>query len=458
MQAKKVIHQKPCPRVQVLDYKGNHKLWFGLNNIPTLQSLSFSLSENDLSGSFSLSFFPDFDGASLFDKIDVFDIVKIYEDYAVISSNGEAGSADVYPVFTGIIHSKKYAASAGDSGVMRRMSVTGTAITGLVSEFKISLDVTAQAVTTLATAAEHINKSLTIQNSTSGAKVKDIILNVWETFVELSSEHGAPAVSECIAALLGDASDFFDIEDIEIGYPIGNLLQGEAEMSFIDIIESLLPIPYYEKTAYTDKTGAMKIRMRECPFSPSNWKALSCIEIDNRLVKSFDLEASDSEVYTVFYAWLEGSPISERTYLITGLYDSKENKIPQVDEEKFKKYGYKPLFAHFRGYSEPEGGDTTSEEAMTNATANLVEWFSHLDEMPKGSITLALTYKDGNGFIMPGDRVSFLGMEFYVEGISHSWTYNGGGEINLSVSRGGVYDESGAWSRAENITKVAHVK
>ena len=41
---------------------------------------------------------------------------------------------------------------------------------------------------------------------------------------------------------------------------------------------------------------------------------------------------------------------------------------------------------------------------------------------------------------MPGDIVLFLGCEFYVEGITHSWNYGAGGEITISVSRGGKYN------------------
>ena len=53
---------------------------------------------------------------------------------------------------------------------------------------------------------------------------------------------------------------------------------------------------------------------------------------------------------------------------------------------------------------------------------------------------------------MPGEKVKFLGGEFYVEGISHNWTYGQGGDINLSVSRGGEYQD-GSFTPLKDFTK-----
>ena len=56
---------------------------------------------------------------------------------------------------------------------------------------------------------------------------------------------------------------------------------------------------------------------------------------------------------------------------------------------------------------------------------------------------------------MPGDIVSFLKGEFYVEGVTHSWNYGAGGEVNISVSRGGIYT-NGFFFKYEGITdKIA---
>ena len=80
------------------------------------------------------------------------------------------------------------------------------------------------------------------------------------------------------------------------------------------------------------------------------------------------------------------------------------------------------------------------------------EWFGNLDRMMNGSITLAMTYNDDRP-IMPGEVIGFLGGQFYVEGISHSWNYGQGGDINLSVSRGGDYDKGGKFHPFNGISE-----
>ena len=55
---------------------------------------------------------------------------------------------------------------------------------------------------------------------------------------------------------------------------------------------------------------------------------------------------------------------------------------------------------------------------------------------------------------MPGDIILFLGGEFYVEGVTHSWNYGAGGEINLSVSRGGKYENGSFKGEIPNFTSL----
>ena len=71
--------------------------------LSVLQSMQFTLSVNDISGSFSLTLFPEIGNDSLFDKIKVLDIVVIKEAEK--------------PVFTGIVKRKTYVAQTNDNGV-----------------------------------------------------------------------------------------------------------------------------------------------------------------------------------------------------------------------------------------------------------------------------------------------------------------------------------------------------
>lgn len=465
MRAASVIHHRPCPRIQIVNPEtGAVKLSFYLDTIRSLQSFNFSLSNGDLDGSFSLTFFPDRFGkdSALFDVIAKLDVVLIYEGYTVINFpdektriNAASNQYAAYPVFTGIIRTKKYVTQMGDSGATRRMSITGTAITGLVSQFAISLDVEAACLTKQFEALESFRKSLTIKNS-EATKVKEIILSAWDAFCELSNQLGTPKMLEYINRFMGGSDAFFDIEDLDLGYKIGSLFRGETTHDFFSIADYVVPSPYYEKTAYTNRDGKMKIRIRQSPFDADKWSKNQKIKLDGRHVKSFELTESDSEVYTVFFTYLDGSPIEERKTRVIASQNGNTNSLVQYDAEKFKVYGYRPLFASFRGYT-PSDSDSdsdskkTGEEAMREATKNLRNWYGNLENMLSGSITLAMTYRNETNFIMPGDVVEFLGGEFYVDGVSHSWTYNGGGEINLSVSRGGKY-ENGSWARLSGVT------
>jgi hypothetical protein len=70
-------------------------------------------------------------------------------------------------------------------------------------------------------------------------------------------------------------------------------------------------------------------------------------------------------------------------------------------------------------------------------------WFSRLDEMYSGTITLVTNFKDKTKNPKAGYCVSFLGGEFYVEKSEHSWNYGKTPVNRLTVSRGMVYDLNG---------------
>ena len=128
------------------------------------------------------------------------------------------------------------------------------------------------------------------------------------------------------------------------------------------------------------------------------------------------------------------------------------------DTESFKTYGYRPMIAHFIGYGTKDGKqDSDTHTRMAEMSEKLKEWYENLPDMLKGSATLSMVF-DGNNAtnkIQPGEVVQFLEGEFYVEGVTHSWNYGQGGEVNLSVSRGGKYLDSGKFKgKIENLTSL----
>ena len=232
MNARQIVYQRPCPKIIIKDPEtGNtvksknsgEKLEFRAGANTNLLSYSFTLSINDISGSFSATFYPDYnDGKgntfSLFDDFEKLQVVEIYEGN---------GTSTGKPVFCGIIRSKKYVAQTSDSGGHRRISITGTAITGLVSQFYINLDVAACAMTKeLRTQAELIKK-LTI-NGEKEKEVKKIVKTVWDCFYEISKQIGTPKIKEYIERFAGSIETLFDVDDSKFHYPLGCIFKGQT--------------------------------------------------------------------------------------------------------------------------------------------------------------------------------------------------------------------------------------
>ena len=444
MNVKNVIYQRPVPRIVVKEpATGEEKVSFNTTDCKNLLSYQFSLSINDITGSFSITLFPDLvtaDGyKSLNDVLQKLQIVEIYE-----------GGQN--PVFTGIIKRKKYAAQTTDDGGMRRLVISGTAVTGMVSQFYINCDVKAQAITGQYIANEAIRKALTIQLEDK-KKIKEVILAIWEQFLEVSKQNGTPKIAEFINTSMGSVEDFFDVSDIELAYPLACVFTGEQTQDFYSLIDGVVPVPYYERFAYMGNDGKMKIKIRKCPFG-DEWTSLNITELQPNQVKGLDLVESDEEVYTVFYAYLNGYPIDENKALVLSTMENKIDPTLIVSTEKYKIYGYRPLIVHFQGYS-PVDGEQDSDTNMQDVTKEIKEWFENLPDMYSGNINLAMTHSDKT--IQPGERISYLGGEFYVEGISHSWNYNSGGDINLSVSRGGHYSMGGRFTKFTGLTDLLNL-
>lgn len=463
MNARQIVYQRPCPKIIIKDPEtGNTvksknsgaELEFVAGANTNLLSYSFTLSINDITGSFSATFYPDYnDGKgntfSLFDDFKKLQIVEIYEGN---------GTSSEKPVFCGIIRSKKYAAQTNDSGGHRRISITGTAITGLVSQFYINLDVAACAMTKqLRTQEELINK-LTI-NKGKEKEVRKIVKMVWDCFYEISQQLGTPKIKEYIERFAGSIETLFDVDDSKFHYPLGCIFKGQTTQDFFSLIDEIIPSPCYEKFAYMGTDGKMKIKMRLVPFSSSNWKALEHTPIPATVLQHFDLTESDSEVYTAFYAYLNGYSVDEQKSLMISTIKDKAG-VDKVlkDTEAFKTYGYRPMIAHFIGYGTKDGEqDSDTSSSMAEMSEKLKEWYENLPDMLKGSVTLSMVFDGDNATnkIQPGEVVQFLGGEFYVEGVTHSWNYGQGGEVNLSVSRGGKYLDSGKFKgKIENLTSL----
>lgn len=450
MKSSTIIHQRPAPKVEVLDSEGGWLLTLGTLQDPVLQSYQFSLSNNDVNGSFSLTLFPERiepvtggRGPSYFDLIPLLSIVKIYE--------GTASKPADKPVFTGVVNKKRYVMQAGDS-VSRRLSVSGVAITSLVSQFKLIMDVTCLTVRDKlgnAGVGKELSEKLAGCDTMAG-----LIEVLWKFFCDKALQFGTCKVLECIQKYMGETSEVFRIKgEMRLFYSPSSLYDDTGENCVMEIVDKVTPAPLYEKTAITADDGKMCIRVREVPFDNKNWNALDCFPITPILVKDITVEQSDKEVYTAFFAYLNGFPVDKdklMTEAITGSTPPTDHNGMLSDENMFQLYGYRPLVASFNGFDGVK--DNKLIEKINKMTEEIRNYYCHLPQMLSGNITLAMEY-GAEHWVMPGSKVKVLGGEFYVDGISHSWSYGGGGEINLAISRGGKYND-GNFSPLKDFTKA----
>ena len=465
------ISQAPQPVVRIVTFnpKTNeevHVLRFSPKEKETnvLQSYSFKYSTSDTDGQFSLTLYPGNIGEGwkkdpipIFDKIKPLQIVKIYE------RDSECKTPD----FVGVINRKKFVAQSG-SGL--RISVTGKSVASFISRFKISLDLNAMAITNQLKSdyaiATKFTTDLAEEFAKKDVKISDVLQSVWDYAVLCAKDCLSLSTSDIekyVKKYLG--SDFFDMDKSEVlKYPLSNIFNGQSTINYWDIVSNIISFPVYEKFAFIDKYGKTKIKIRKVPFDcsgdglGSSWDKLEeeGTEIDPKIVKSFDFELSDDEVYTVFFSYIKGSPIdSDKALRLYAQTDGESDQNVDISD-KAKIYGYSPLTCTLNGYSSKEtkkeidNRKKTTNDYLGELNKHLENWFGHLDEMFKGNITLATVLEEQ--MPMCGEIVSFLGGEFYVNEVEHSWSYGGNPETKLTVSRGGDYSTK-KFKPLENITK-----
>lgn len=401
-----------------------------------LISYNFEKNIHNLSGEFSLSLK---DTNKYFSEIKTLDMVKILEGGKL--------------VFCGVVESVTFSKSATQGNMV---VVKGKEICHLLEMFFISYDLSSMIFLNNNEKADvqNIEFKLAVNNGTKPALIKDSLKTVYNDFSNAaanSEKYGMGFIKAYIDRYLED--DFFVCEDtLKFDYPIStNLFQEGSEVSFIDFIRNLLHSSVYEIFGIIDEKEMSKIKVRQVPFDKESWKKLQtkAITIDTDFLTSYSLRKSCEEVYTTFISYLNNSPESSETNQRAMSLENKPHVI--VNEHKFKRYGYKPLKVNFVGFNNNCSSPETSEEyenqikEQSDLVSNLEllnkdlnEWYSKLDEMLTGSISLVNQWKD---FIQVGEVIKFNDNYFYVTSVSHNWKYGSNGTITLTVDRGGRYKD-----------------
>jgi len=474
MQNRQATVQSPRPEVKIYDPESNTpKLEFDTleRHYKGLREYSFRTSVDDVKGQFSLTFYPDeYDGSGpIFDEIHELDIVEIYETknhktggvrqtikqiperdvkkYGKTYVMTDITPVKILPTFTGVIRSKKYASQISGTSVSRKLVITGHSVAGLAAEFRMNMDTSAQVITEELAAQDNVAKSLTISllEGNDPLKLKEVIEKIWDAFEKLSTRYGKlsnPKILKILKKWTGD--DFLDTDEkITLNYPLGCVFNAKSTQGFFDIVEGIIPYQVYEKFAYMDRdAGEMRIKIRECPFDDGPWKKAKspCYEIPLKLVKAIDIEQNDNEVYTVFFSYLDGYPVQMQKMIVLAKQNQESKSAPALvhDDDKYSKYGYRPLFVTFIGYGKDEAEeDSTTEEYLQKLNQRLMDWYGNLELMYNGQLTMSTDLS----MDMPqaGEVVAFIGGEFYVTGAEHRWSYQGNPETILTITRGAEY-------------------
>lgn len=461
MNEKQLYNFSPQHRIVIKDPEtGEEKCSYNPRVVHSpLLSYSFSTNIQDTKGKFSITFYPDeffpLENAfePIYSKIQILDIVEIYE----IMSNPIL--AENVPAFTGVVKSKKYASQCSNNNTSRRLVISGISVAGLLDQFLINLDATASSIMEQAPNNDEIQKSFTIKNLTSVDSLPTIdtlIKDLWQSFIEVATDKkviSTVKIQEYLERFVGSEPFVFGDNPPKLQYPLGCVFYGQATNNFYSILDTVAPNPVYEKFVFRDKNdGKMKIMIRESPFDLGKgkaWDSLPCTEILANEVKSFDITETDNEVYTVFFSYLDGYPIQEDYALKLQAAQAYNDGSLSCNTEKFGIYGYRPLIVHFNGYAKIAGEEDNSTQTKLQAlNERLQEWYSNLPNMFYGTITIIAKDKKSSVNLyreLPetGEKISFMGGEFYVEGTEHKWSNGGNTEITLIVSRGGVYSENG---------------
>jgi hypothetical protein len=160
------------------------------------------------------------------------------------------------------------------------------------------------------------------------------------------------------------------------------------------------------------------------------------IYVDKDHLTRFDLARSMDEVYSTYSVKEAAFTLGEIERILLGQWE--------VDLERVGKYLFKPLVTELF-YTRVESIDTTLADVTQrdletegkNAALTLRAWFEHNDEYLSGVVS-HMVPSDSDLDPKIGDKLTVYGIKgaFYVEGVAHTWAYQGTLQSNLTVTRG----------------------
>jgi len=402
------------------------------SNACTAYSFDETLHTVESSFSLTLTTEVDSDGLTWYDKIEKMDLINIYEFEELR--------------FAGLVRSRRYSATLSGGKPSRTIQITGSGLGGMISQFKLVLDqFLYESSTTAEAASRKLMGRLSSLQDSENAPVAPLIIAIYDAYFELTQAIGELGGS---VGLRGLIEHFVDVgsklsRDVVLRYPMSFALYQVGENNVWDIISQIVVPPINELYGYWNPLAKkFEIVFRQAPFEPADWKALNTNEVPPVYLDDYNVGDSDAEVYTFYLGTLPGSGISRNKAMV---YDSGAGKIGQIDSEKWKLYGYRPMIVDFRYFHREAEKTFGAATLMRELSEMMKRWFKNNDEFLSGTVTMMTPGNERYAPANPrvGEKLSFMQGEFYIEGVSHSWRMMAPMETELTVTRGYQYDRSG---------------
>jgi hypothetical protein len=408
-------------------------------------SYSYAESRQNVDSPFTLSLTPEEDmkGLTWLDKIATFDLVYIEELGKVR--------------YCGIVHRVRYSARMGEKGPERTIMVEGNGFGELLKIFQLVMDVKLF-IGKPAEIEDLIAKSEFI---TEGDKtLEGAVKWYYANFRKITAERNGKR--SILDMLLENKLDFKIDKNCETPLPMCHSMYQTGVNTIWDILRKIVPDPMYELFGNWDVDKQKYIiTARQNPFGRSgrndwsDWNDLPYCKINPITLKEYNIGYDDSEVSTVFYGI---APSFGYTNNMALTVDDIRNSLV-VDDGRWKKYGYRPLFTEL-SFLRRDGTEKNSVvKALVEIGKLLKGWYENNDRFLSGVISV-ISHEDEKaerpriGYPAIGCRLEFLGGEFYIDEIKRKWSYGASPTSEIKVIRGGVYKKSGEFFGS--IKKLGH--
>ena len=346
--------------------------------------------------------------------------------------------------FIGYIENIRYVGKITGGKPTRKILVTGGNMGKLLSSFKLIMNKFICMFNAPAIVASNLLKGTLALQVDKGSKISSILIKVYEDFINYTLQMGeGNNLGKGIYQILNRYIDYKSrLSDDVLWYPINIAPYNMGENNIWDMWRNLMVAPINEMFGRTNKRGVFELIFRQAPFEPDDWDSKPLNILPSIIVTDHDLGRSIEQIYTYYLSLLQGGPYPSQTIML--LDHEQDFDIVEIDKEKWKLYGYKPMIVTHKYYDRNKL-DTYNDDVrlMRNLTLMLKRWYEHNDEFLSGTVNImTVNPNEWKGKLQNpriGERIGLIDGEFYVESSVHSWNFKGPMTTRLEISRGYCY-------------------